>query len=79
MMQVDQGAVDYNQKDENMKPFSRQAAECMSKYRVRCPLQNCGKNFCCNPQCGAEPFHSGKTCEEHKKFKEAKKCRYCLD
>lgn len=45
----------------------------MSKFRVRC--DSCNKNFCTS--CNAEPYHTGKTCEQHKDFKEAKKCRFC--
>lgn len=48
IVEIVHGTVDYNQKDENMKPFSREAAECMAMNRVRCPKENCGKNFCCN-------------------------------
>jgi hypothetical protein len=36
MMEVVQGKVDMNQKDANGKPITREAAECMAKYRVRC-------------------------------------------
>lgn len=71
ILEVVQGTVDYNQKDENMKTFSREAAECMARNRVRCPREGCGKNFCSNSQCKAEPYHSGKTCEEYKEMKEA--------
>ena len=69
------GAIDLNQKDDNGKPITKEAATCMSKYRVRC--NQCTKNFCSNVQCGTEPYHTGKTCQQHKEFKEAKKCRYC--
>ena len=51
----------------------REAAIHMSKYRVRCG--QCSKNFC--SKCKVEPYHQGKTCEQHKEFKEARKCRYC--
>jgi hypothetical protein len=46
----------------------------MSKFRVRCG--SCSKNFC--SKCQAEPYHLGKTCEQFKEFKEARKCRFCL-
>jgi hypothetical protein len=52
----------------------RQAAEHLSKYRIRCG--SCHKAFC--TACSAEPYHLGKTCEEFKDFQEAKKCRFCL-
>ena len=46
----------------------------MSKFRVRCNA--CQKNFC--TKCQTEPYHVGKTCEQFKEFKEARKCRFCL-
>ena len=78
VMEVVQGKVDLNARDDNNKPITKEAAECMAKYRVRCPMNSCGKIFCTNPQCSAEPYHNGKTCQQHKEFKEMKKCRYCL-
>jgi len=75
VMEVVEGQLDLNQKDDMGKPITREAAVCMSKYRVRC--NECQKNFCCNPQCQSEPYHTGKTCSQHKEFKEAKKCRFC--
>jgi len=45
----------------------------MSKNRIRC--NQCQKNFCA--ACSTEPYHIGKTCEQHKNHKEARKCRYC--
>ena len=45
----------------------------MSKNRIRCA--QCNKNFCKN--CAAEPYHLGKTCEQYRQHKEARKCRYC--
>lgn len=53
--------------------FYREAAEHMSKFRVRC--SKCNKNFCAN--CQIEPYHMGKTCDQFKDFKAARKCRYC--
>lgn len=61
-------------KDEQGKLLTKDAAVHMSRYRVRCG--ECQKNFCC--QCQAEPYHLGKTCEEFKENKEARKCRFCL-
>lgn len=60
VMEVVEGQLDLNQKDDMGKPITREAAVCMSKYRVRC--NECQKNFCCNPQCQSEPYHTGKTC-----------------
>lgn len=73
-MEVLPGRVEYNMKDDTGKQFSKESAEHMAKYRVRCG--ECQKNFCC--QCQAEPYHGGKTCEQFKELKEARKCRYCL-
>lgn len=72
-MELVQGTVDYNMKDDQGKPLSREAAQNMAKYRVRC--SGCHKNFCSS--CSAEPYHLGKTCEQQKEFKEARKCRFC--
>lgn len=47
----------------------------MCKYRIRC--DNCHNNFC--TKCNVEPYHIGKTWREHRKFKKAKKCRFCGD
>jgi len=35
-MYVEQGQIEMNQKDENGQQISREAAECKSKYRVKC-------------------------------------------
>lgn len=77
VMEVVEGKVDLNQKDDTGKQITREAAECMAKFRVKCPLANCGKIFCTNPQCQAEPYHTGKTCSQYKEYKEMKKCRFC--
>jgi len=69
------GDVDYNIKDEDGNPISKKAAKHFAKNRVRCP--SCEKNFC--RKCKAEPYHMGKNCDEHKDYKDASKCRFCLD
>lgn len=69
---LEQGTIDLGYKDESGNRLSRKAAVHMSKYRFRCI---CGKIFCA--RCKAEPYHLGKTCSQHKKFKEARHCRYC--
>lgn len=74
-MQVEEGKTDYNQKDDAGKKLSRKAAEHMSKFRVRCDA--CKNNFCTS--CHVQPYHIGKTCEEHKAFAESIKCRFCGD
>ena len=71
----EEGAVDYNVKDEQGQKLSRQAAEDYAKHRCRCGF--CKKDFCINPDCQAIPYHLGKTCEEFKNFVKAKRCRYC--
>lgn len=75
ILEVEEGKVDYNQKDDTGKTLSRKACEHMSKYRIRCPA--CKGNFC--TKCGMNPYHVGKTCEEFKAFSEAVKCRFCGD
>lgn len=75
VMEVEEGKVDYNQKDDDGKKLNRRAAEHMSKYRVRCSA--CNNNFCTS--CKTQPYHIGKTCEEHKAFAESVKCRFCGD
>ena len=56
--------VDYTAKDDNGKTLSKQHAEHMSKYRVRCA--SCKENFCIG--CKTSPYHINYTCEEnHKK------------
>jgi hypothetical protein len=39
----EEGKVDYKQKDDQGRLLTKQAAEHMAKYRVRCV---CGINFC---------------------------------
>ena len=70
---IEEGRVDYAQKDDKGQPISKDAAENMSKYRIRC--RNCARIFCTS--CGADPYHLGKTCEEFKNFQVARKCRFC--
>ena len=72
-IEVSQGEVDYNVKDDQGKKLSKKAAEHMSKYRVRWAA--CKNNFC--TYCNEQPYHIGKTCEEFKEFSEAIKCRFC--
>ena len=58
MMEVVQGEIDQNLKDENGKPLSEEAAVHWSLYRIRC--NNCNTVFCSS--CKAEPYHLGYTC-----------------
>lgn len=75
MLEVVSGQVDYKQKDEEGKVISRQAAEHMASYRVRC--NNCDRVFC--SKCNVDPYHLGKTCEEFAEYRGASKCRFCLE
>ena len=73
IIEIVAGKPDLNAKDEQGKKLTQAAAVHMAKFRVRC--NKCEKNFCAG--CSQEPYHLGKTCEEFKSFKEARKCRYC--
>ena len=73
LIELVQGKVYYDIKNDEGKVINKPAAKHMSQYRVRCP--ECEKNFCSS--CGEEPYHLGKTCIQHQKDKEAKKCRFC--
>ena len=73
LLTIEEGRVDYGQKDDRGVQLSRAAAENMSKFRIRC--RNCARVFCTS--CEADPYHLGKTCEEHKQFRESRKCRFC--
>lgn len=66
---------DYKQKNEKGVDLSREAAEHMAKFRVRC--SHCRKNFCAH--CKREPYHIGMTCEEVAENETARKCRFCDD
>ena len=73
---VEAGDVPVKFKDETGKVISEEAAIHMSKYRVgKCP--GCEKCFCGG--CQVVPYHVGRTCEQHKNFKQAIKCRFCLN
>ena len=73
VLEIVAGVVDPNQKDDFGMPISEAARENMSQFRIRC--RSCARVFCTN--CGADPYHLGKTCEEFKNFQEARKCRFC--
>lgn len=45
----------------------------MALHRVKCPL--CQNIFCGG--CYSEPYHLGKSCDEHKQYRESQKCRFC--
>lgn len=68
-------APNYAAKDEAGKDVTRETAEHMAKYRVRC--SNCAKNFCTN--CKKEPYHIGMNCEDAENHRVALKCRYCWE
>ena len=65
VIEVIPNRVDYTAKDENNKQVSRETAEHMAKYRIRCA--KCTENFCAS--CKMVPYHLGKNCEEAAKFK----------
>ena len=69
------GSVDYKQKDNEGKVITKQAAEHMANYRVRC--NNCDRIFW--SKCNMDPYHIGQTCEEFEEYKGADKWRFCLD
>ena len=73
MIEVAQGQVDYNSKDDAGSVMSPAACIHMSKYRVKC--RGCEKTYCHG--CGVSPYHAGKNCEEYQRFLNAKKCRFC--
>lgn len=64
-MSIADGDVDYHAKDDTGNTVSKEAAEHMSKYRVRC--RECSLIFC--TKCKEEPYHLGKTCEQYKEYK----------
>ena len=74
-MEIHEGSVDYNVKDDMGQAISKEAAVHMSKYRVRC--KDCSDTFCSD--CGIQPYHLGKTCDAFKQHQNAKKCRFCDD
>jgi len=70
-MQFEEGEPDFNIKDGKGWPLSAEAAEHMSKNRVRC--NSCQQNFCVT--CKMTPYHLGKNCEQAK----ISGCRFCGD
>ena len=73
LMEVLQGDVNLHVTDEKGNEISHQAAIHMSLYRVRCA--ECHNNFC--SECSSQPYHLGKTCDEHQRHQEVAKCIYC--
>jgi E3 ubiquitin-protein ligase MYCBP2 len=65
--------VDYTAKDETGKLLSKQAAEHIAKFRIRCT--SCSKNFCTS--CRRSPYHVGMTCQDAQNNQDARKCRFC--
>jgi E3 ubiquitin-protein ligase MYCBP2 len=68
----EKGGVDYNIKNDKNEKLSKETAEHYAYNRCRCP--SCKIDFCVG--CKSNPYHIGKTCENHLKFVSAKKCRY---
>lgn len=77
-IEVSQGEVNYEVKDENGAIISKESAEHMSKWRVRCPDWTI--NFWI--KWGLEtyqPYHTGFTCEQYEKRLNNPKCRFCTN
>ena len=73
IMEVNQGDINLNQKDDAGQQISNHAAIHMSLHRVRCG--ECKNNFC--SECQEQPYHIGKTCDEFQHHKESLNCIYC--
>jgi hypothetical protein len=58
VLSIEPSKPDYKQKDDMGNPISKEAAEHMASFRVRC--SNCAKNFC--TVCNRTPYHVGRTC-----------------
>lgn len=71
----EQSKVNYVAKDDEGNTVTRETAEHMAKYRVRCSA--CTENFCVN--CKMSPYHINLSCEDAKNKKIALKCRFCWD
>ena len=65
----------YEARDDNNKVVTRETAEHMAIYRVRCA--NCTNNFCTG--CGMKPYHIGMNCAEAEFRRDALKCRFCWE
>lgn len=74
---VEPSEPNYAAKDEAGKTVSRETAEHMARYRVRCPSNGCHKNFCTN--CKKEPYHISMSCEDAENHRVALKCRFCWE
>lgn len=70
---IEPSKPDYTQKDETGKQISKQAADHMAQFRVRC--SSCAKNFCTS--CRRSPYHIGMTCQDAQNNQDARKCRFC--
>eukprot|EP00899_Mesostigma_viride_P018033 jgi/Mesvir1/26230/Mv02406-RA.1 len=53
--------------------LSRHALLHRATHRYRCP--KCLHDFC--GQCMASPYHTGRLCDEHKRYSQAPRCRFC--
>ena len=69
----EEGDIAANRQDSEGNKLSEAAAQHRARYRFRCPV--CVRIAC--RKCEMEPYHDGRTCEEHKIFQDSKKCRYC--
>ena len=55
-----EAGIDYTAKDDKGITVSKQTAEHMAKYRVRCA--HCKENFCV--ECKMLPYHINYNCQE---------------
>ncbi len=60
-------------KDDKDKALSQEAKNHYSNYRFKC--YKCKTEQC--RMCKADPYHKGYTCDNFKKLKNSKTCRYC--
>ncbi|CAI2366961.1 unnamed protein product [Moneuplotes crassus] len=72
-VEVKNKKVNYNLKDEEGYPVSKEASECYAKYRTKC--NQCNDELC--GKCMLTPFHLGFTCSQYREYIESEKCRYC--
>ena len=73
--QGDVGSVNQMERGPDGKLLSYAHKQHKAKYRFRCSKGGCKTVFCSG--CQEVPYHIGYTCEEYKRYKEGKKCRFC--
>eukprot|EP01084_Bolivina_argentea_P004506 8581_1 len=68
-------SVNAKEKGPNGQILSYLHKQHKAKYRFRCSRGGCKTIFCSG--CRFVPYHIGYTCEEHKIYRDSKKCRFC--